>query len=175
MPQSVVEGDRKFWTGECKSLIGDSIKQRTSVAELCAWTEKVFLDPAAHAFNGDRAYVQDAQAPQYWSQCRSAIAGYYEWWSRNSEKSQSEGLAKEADFAYRQSVGLSPYNPRVVWRYVNFLFQNQHTNDAKVLIETTLKLNPEKQMDIDSDQLKSALKKLRDEAKRLSVNETHKE
>jgi len=38
-----------------------------------------------------------------------------------------------------------------------------------------LKLNPEKRMDIDSAQLKGALKKLRDEAKRLSANGGQKE
>jgi hypothetical protein len=164
LPWRTVEADHKFWAEECKSLIGSFVKEETSVQEICSWTEKVFLEPAAHVFNGNRAYVQDAQAPQYWSQCRNAIAGYYEWWSRNSEKAQRESLVKEADYAYRQSVGLSPYNPTVVWRYVNFLFQNQRTNDAKVLIQMTLKLNPEKRMDIDSDQLKDALKKLRAQA-----------
>jgi hypothetical protein len=166
LPRRAVEADHKFWTDECKSLIGSSVKEETSVQEICSWTEKVFLDPNAQAFNGDQTYLRDAQAPQYWSQCRNAIAAYYEWWIKNSEKSERESLAKEADYAYRQSVALSPYNPTVVWRYVNFLFQNQRTNDAKALIETTLKLNPGKRMDIDSDQLKDALKKLRVEAKK---------
>jgi hypothetical protein len=170
LPQAAVDADHHFWTDECKSLTGDSINEGSSVAELCVWTEKVFLDPTAHAFNGDRVYIQDALAPGYWSQCRSAIAGYYEWWSRNSAESQRTKVAKEADFAYRQSVALSPYNPTVSWRYANFLFQNQRTNEAKVLIETTIKLNPEKRMEIDTDQLNGALRKLHDEAKRLSAN-----
>jgi len=123
LPQSAIQTDHKFWTGECKSLIGNSIVEGTSVAELCAWTEKVFLDPNALVFKGNRDYVTDAQAPQYWSQCRSAIAAYYEWWSKNSEKSQAEILLKEADFAYRQSVGLSPYNTMVVWRYADSYFR----------------------------------------------------
>jgi len=39
---------------------------------------------------------------------------------------------------------------------------------SPLVFETTLRLEPEKRMDIDSDQLKSALKKLDDAAKRLN-------
>lgn len=175
LPGQIVGADHRFWTDECRSLIGDAVKERGSVGELCAWSERVFMHPNAGGFEGSRAYLKDKQAPQYWSQCRSAIAGYYEWWSKNPEKSQRTDLNEEADFAYRQSVALSPYNPTVAWRYADFLIHNQRTNDAKVLIETTLKIEPEKRMDIDSDQLKGALKKLQVEAKRLSTSEGKKE
>jgi hypothetical protein len=175
LPWQIVGADHRFWTDECQSLIGDAVKDRGSVNELCAWTERVLMHPNGGGFEGRRAYLEDKQAPQYWSQCRSAIAGYYEWWSKNSEKSRHSSLNDEADFAYRQSVALSPYNPTVAWRYADFLIHNQRTNDAKVLVETTLKIEPEKRMDIDSDQLKGALKKLRDEAKRLSTGEGKKE
>ena len=170
VPRPIVEADHQFWTDQCRALIGNVVQDGTSVPELCSWSERVFLHPESGGFEGNPAYVKDAQAPQYYSQCRSAIAAYYQWWSKKSEKSQSAGLTKEADFAYRQSVALSPYNPTVVWRYAEYLLQNQRTNDAKVLIETTLRIDPEKRMDIDSDQFKSAVKKLRAEARRFSVN-----
>jgi len=60
-------------------------------------------------------------------------------------------------------VALAPYNPTAVRRYADCLIQNQRTNDAKVLVETTLRIDPEKRMDLDSDQLKSAMQKLRAE------------
>jgi hypothetical protein len=170
LPRQVVGADHRFWTDECQSLIGNAARERGSVKELCSWTERIFADPKAAGFEGNGAFVKDKQAPQYWSQCRSAIAGYFEWWSKNSKESQSASFKEEADFAYRQSVALSPYNPAVVWRYADFLIHNQRTNDAKVLIETALKLNPEKRMDIDSDQLKGALKKLRAEAEKMSAS-----
>ena len=168
LPKSIVEADHQFWTDECRALIGKPVQNGTSVTELCLWTERIFLHPESNSFEGNLSYVKDAQAPQYFSNCRSALAAYYEWWSRKSEKSQSASLTKEADFAHRQAVALSPYNPPAVLRYVDFLFKNQRTNDAKVLIETTLRIDPEKRMDLDSDALKAAMKKLRDEAKRLS-------
>jgi len=170
LPGQIVAADHRFWTDECRSLIGNAVKERGSVGELCAWTERVFMHPNADRFEGSRAYLKDKQAPQYWSQCRSAIAGYYEWWSKNSEKSQRTNLNEEADFAFRQSVALFPFNPSVAWRYTQFLMKNQRTNDAKVLIDATLRMEPEKRMDIDSDQLKGALKKLQDAAKRLSAD-----
>jgi len=174
LPQSAVKADHQFWTNECKSLIGDGIKERSGVKELCSWSEKVFMQPNSGESGIARAYVIDREAPKYWSQCRSAIAGYYQWWGKNSDKAQQAGLNEEADFAFRQSVALFPVNPPVVWRYTQFLLENQRTNDAKVLIDATLGMEPEKRMEIDSDQLKSALKKLRDEAKRLSANGSKK-
>jgi hypothetical protein len=158
LPPPVVEADHQFWIDECRALLGKAVQDGTGMAELCSWTERVFLHPESGGFEGNPVYVKDAQAPQYYSQCRSALAAYYQWWSRKSEKSQSASLRKEADFAHRQAVALSPYNPSVVWRYADYLLQNQRTNDARMLVETTLRINPEKRMDIDSDQLKSALK-----------------
>jgi hypothetical protein len=169
LPRSVVEADHQFWTDECKALIGKAVEDRTSVAELCARNERVIIRGESGAFGGDPAFLKDAQTPQYYSQCRSAIAAYYQWWSKKAEKKQSASLTKEADFAYRQSVALSPYNASVVWRYTEYLLQNQRTNDAKVLIESTLKIDPEKRMDIDSAPLKDALKKLRAEGRKLSA------
>jgi tetratricopeptide (TPR) repeat protein len=169
VPQPVMEADHQFWTDQCRALIGNVVQTGTSVPELCSWSERIILRPESGVFGGNPAYLKDAQAPQYYSQCRSAIAAYYQWWSRKSDKSQTAGLNKEADFAYRQAIALSPYNPTVVWRYVDYLLQNQRTNDAKVLVETTLRIDPEKQMILDSEQLTSAMKKLRAEGRKLSV------
>jgi hypothetical protein len=167
LPSAVLEADHRFWTDECRVLVGNAVRVGTTVAELCSWTEKTFLHPESDAFEGTRAYAKDRQAPQYFSQCRSAIAAYYNWWSKKTDASESIRLAKEADFAHRQAIALSPYNPTTVWRYASFLLQNQRTNDAKVLVETTLRIDPEKQMTIDSDQLKTSLLQLRSAAAKL--------
>jgi hypothetical protein len=167
LPRSVVEADHRFWSNECRTLVGKVIQDEAGISELCSWTERVYLQQKPEGQGADASYLRDAVAQQYWSQCRSAIAAYYEWWGKKSEKIDSVRLTKEADFAHRQAVALSPYHPAVVWRYAQFLLKNQRTNDAKLLIETTLKTEPEKRMQIDSDQLKKAMNKLRSEAKRL--------
>jgi hypothetical protein len=169
LPQVIVEADHKFWTDECNALVGKVVEKGSSVGELCSWVEQHFSHPDPAGFGPNPDFVKDKQAPQYFSQCRSAIAGYYQWWSKKSDKPRADNLAREADFAHLQAVSLSPYNPAVVWRYVDFLLQSQRTNDAKALIVTVLRIQPEKRMDIDSDLLKGALKKLRAEAKRLSL------
>ena len=168
LPGPVVEADHQFWTDECRKLVGNVIEEVTSVTELCSWSERVLLRQESRSFEGDREFLKGAQAPQYYSQCRSALAAYYHWWSKQSEKSEAVSLANEADLAHRQAVALSPYNPTVVWRYADYLIQKQRTNDARLLIETTLRLDPEKRMDIDSDQLRGSLKKLRAQAANFS-------
>jgi hypothetical protein len=168
LPRPTMEADRRFWKDECRALIGDVVQEHTSVPEICAWSQRVYLSPGKAGFDGDLLYVKDAQAPQYFSQCRSAIAAYYDWWSRKSAKSESVELNKEADFAHRQAIALSPFNPAVVFRYAEFLLSNQRTNDAKVLIQTMLKIDPAKHMEIDSEKLKTSLKKLKAKARELA-------
>jgi hypothetical protein len=129
----------------------------------------VIRSSGAGDFDGDPVFVKDSQASQYFSQRRSGIACYYEWWSAKSGPDQSTALSREADLAHRQAVSLSPYNPVVAWRYTEYLLRNRRTNDATLLVNMVLKVDPEKRMDVDSDQLKMSLKKLREEAKRLSL------
>jgi hypothetical protein len=169
VPRSAIESDRQFWNSECRALIGDTVQKRTSVPELCSWCERMFMNPAASHFGGDPLYAKDPQAPQYYSQCRSAIARYYDWWSKKSEKSEAASLKDEADLAHRQAYALSPFNPTTVWRYAEFLLANQRTNDARAVVQTTLNLNPDSRMAIDSDPLRNALKQLRAFAAQVGI------
>ena len=81
-------------------------------------------------------------------------------------------LAKEADFAHRQAVALSPYNVEVVQRYVTYLLSNQRTNEAIILIQTTLKIEPEKRMSLDSEVLRNSMTELRKKATELRLGPT---
>ncbi len=167
IPLLAIETDRKFWTDQCQELLGGPVKQDTSVRNLCSWSELVFLHPESKRFEGNRDYVKDAQAPQYYSQCRSAIAGYYHWWAKKLGGSATELLERESDYAHRQAIALSPFNPVVIVRYTDFLLENRRTNDAKILIQTSLRIGPEKHMEVDSEILKAALEKLRLQSKQL--------
>jgi hypothetical protein len=161
VPPPVMKDDHQFWVDQCRALIGNAADETASVTGLCAWAEQIFLKPASAVFAGDSAYLKDPLAGRIFSQCRSGQAGYYAWWSQRMEKEPAE-LAREADFAHRQAVALAPYNPTAVWRYTRFLLQHKRTNDATVLIRSCLKIGPEKHMDVDSDQIQPALKKIRE-------------
>jgi hypothetical protein len=167
IPPEAMDADRKFWAAQCNSLLGTSITNQGGLRETCAWVDKVFLHSDTQLFKGDTNFLKDAQAPQYFSLCRKAVAEYYDWWSKNEASAQAEGLAQEAGVAHCQAFGLSPYNPIVAWSYAQFLLRHQRTNDAKLLIHTVLSLKPEKRMVLDSDQLKSSMEKLTGQAKRF--------
>lgn len=174
LPPTVIEADRKFWTGQIGDLLGKALlKENTSVSELCSWAEKLYVPLNLKDFAGSRVFLADRQAPQYFSQCRSAIASLYQWRSEQAAvKSESATwLAKEADFAHRQAVALAPFNPTVVWKYVDYLLRNGRTNDAGTLIGTTLKLNPSARMDLDSDSLKTSMANIRKKANELGIRE----
>lgn len=168
VPRPVMEANDQFWTAQCRALIGSAVTEHTSVAGLCSWIKRVFLQPESGAFKGNPAYLKDTAAALCYAHCRTAVAGYYRWWSKKSDKSEAARLTREADLAYRQSVALCPYNPGLVWNYANFLLQNQRTNDARVLIETTLNIDPGAHMNIQSVPFQRAMEKLRAEAKKLS-------
>lgn len=171
LSESMIEKDRRFWTEQVRALLGKSVNEITTVTGLCEWTENMHVRSNLAQFTGDRLYLMDKQAPQYFSQCRSAIAVLYQWRTEQN-KPDAAVLLPEIDFAHRQAVALSPYNPVTADRYVDFLLQQQRTNDARALIRTILRLNPEKRMVIDSNPLKKALAKFRTRAKELGITES---
>ncbi len=51
-------------------------------------------------------------------------------------------MLKEADFAFRQAFAFCPYSPEAVFRYVQLLLQTRRFDDALLIAETCLKLDP---------------------------------
>jgi tetratricopeptide (TPR) repeat protein len=51
-------------------------------------------------------------------------------------------LLKEAEFAFKQAFAFCPYSPEAVYRYVNFLLQQNRLDDALIVAQTCLKLDP---------------------------------
>ena len=51
-------------------------------------------------------------------------------------------MNKEADFAYRQAFALCPTSPEALFRYTTLLTTANRVDDAILLAETTLKVEP---------------------------------
>jgi hypothetical protein len=162
LERGIIDADRKFWSEQTRVLLGHTIEENTTVPQLCSRAEGLYLRSNLSGVSGDPSYFNDAQAPQYFSKCRSAIASLYQWRSAQTrDKEDAQALSREADLAHRQAIALLPYNVEVVWNYVGYLLGNHRTNDARALIYTTLKLDPEKRMSLDSDVLRHSLAQLR--------------
>ena len=147
LPDEMIRQDHEFWTARVAPVIGDWLTYDTSVQEICAFAQKVYLKHDFTGFKGDPRFVSD-DWPQWMSQLRSAIAGIYMWrigLSGSGVPVPPEYLSKtdanrqrmirEADFACRQAFALNPDSPEAVFRYVSFLVNQKRTTDAIALAE----------------------------------------
>ena len=168
LPQSVLDRDREYWNGLARWLVGRS--DIDSVSELCARTRALYVKRDATGFDGNPAYLTDKAAPECFSRCRSAIASIYQWRSRNAqEQYENAKLTAEADLAHRQAVMLAPFNPEVVSRYTSFLLEQKRTNEAQVLLKTSLNIEMSDWIDMETSQMTNALGKLRKTARELET------
>ena len=125
-------------------MLGDWLNYDTSVADVAAFAEKVYLKHDLGGFKGDPQFVADTWAQKAFSKLRSSIGGVYNWRGTNAgTPGEKQRMAKEADFAFRQAYALCPTSPEVVFRYVQkSAVPSDRADDARLLVETTLKLDP---------------------------------
>lgn len=125
-------------------LIGNWITYDTSIQEIVAWVERVYQRRDFTGFKGDRKFVRDDQAQKVFSKLRNAIAGIYSYRlvSMGKPGAEHQRLAREAEFALRQAFAFCPYNLEVVGRYVSFLGNFHRFDEALLVANTCLKLDP---------------------------------
>jgi biopolymer transport protein ExbD len=154
LPEDVIAQDHDYWRNLVAGMLGDWLNEQTTVREIVEFADRVYVRHDLTGFTGDPRFVQNAYAKQGFSKLRSDIAGVYAWrlgaadvpappeYQPNSE-AERQALLKEADLAFRQSFALCPYSPEALFRYARLLQQSNRTDDALLLTETFLKLDPE--------------------------------
>jgi len=144
IPEEIVAKDHRFWKEYSRRLTGDFIDYDTSVKDIAAFVERVYLHRNFRGFTGDRKFVRDDQAQKAFSKLRSSIGGVYSWRAGMSKpgSAESQRMVKEADFAFRQSFAFCPFSPEAVFRYVNLLVATQRLDDALLIASTCRKLDP---------------------------------
>lgn len=141
---SIVKQDQDYWTKTVTSMIGGWLTATTSVGDVAAFAEKVYLQHDFSGFAGDPAFVENAYACRKFSKDRSSIAGLYAWRSQHdANAAEKQRMAAAADFAFRQALALCPSSPEAVFRYVLFLMAQKRIADALVVAETGAKFRSE--------------------------------
>lgn len=168
LPRDIVRQDHQFWIDYIKPLIGTAVTDTTSVGQLCDFAERVYFRSDLSGFLGNQMFLKDRQAQQIFSKCRSSIAVVYQSRIQDS-RDDHDTMTAEADFAHRQAVALCPYSPEAISRYTEFLLTEKRTNDAKVLVRTTLKLNSKERWDAEAGSVTNSIAKIRQRAKELEV------
>jgi tetratricopeptide (TPR) repeat protein len=143
LTEEICARDHEFWSQFSDRLIGNWITYDTSVREIADWVEKVYLHRDYTGFKGDRKFLRDDQGQKAFSKLRSSIGGVYSWRIYNSKSpAEQQRMLKEADFAFRQAFAFCPYSPEAVFRYAQLLANMQRFDDALIIAETCLKLDP---------------------------------
>ncbi|HZR20438.1 MAG TPA: hypothetical protein VFE51_24365, partial [Verrucomicrobiae bacterium] len=150
LPEDVMQRDHEFWKQYSKRMTGDIIDYDTSIKQICDWIEKTYLRHDFNGFTGDRKFIHDDDGQKAFSKLRSSIGGIYAWrlspqappQYRPKSEAEFQRLLKEAEFTFRQAFAFCPYSPEALFRYVNLLLPLSRVDDALLLTETCLKLDP---------------------------------
>ncbi len=150
LPEEVYKKDHEFWSKYSERLIGNWMTYDTTVQQISDFVEKVYLHNNFEGFTGDRRFVRDDDGQKAFSKLRSSIAGVYAWRAspqcppeyRPKTQAEMNSLVRETDFAFKQSFAFCPYSPEAVYRYVNFLLQLGRLDDALIVAQTCMKLDP---------------------------------
>ena len=164
LPDEVFKRDHAFWSKYSDRLIGNWITYDTSVSNIVDFIDKVYMRHDYRGFQGDLKFVRDDQAQKSFSKLRSSIAGVYAWRLssqcpdeyRQKNAAGMQSLIRETDFAFKQAFAFCPYSPEAVFRYINFLLQYNRLDDALLVAQTCLKLDPY------NDQVRGLVKQLGD-------------
>jgi hypothetical protein len=145
LSEEIVVRDHDFWTQYAERFIGNWLTYETPVRDICAWIEKVYLRRDFGGFTGDLKFVRDDDAQKAFSKLRSSQGGLYSWRindPNNRNPATQQRMIQEADFALRQAFIFCPYSPEAVFRYANLLFVLGRFDDALLVAQTCLKLDP---------------------------------
>ena len=150
LTEDILNRDHQFWKQFSKRLTGDIIDYDTPVKQITDWIEKTYLRHDLNGFTGDRKFLHDDDAQKSFSKLRSSIGGIYAWRLspsappeyRPKTSAEYQRLLKEADFTFRQAFAFCPYSPEAVFRYAQLLLQFSRFDDALLVAETCLKLDP---------------------------------
>ena len=149
--------DQAHWKKLAGEILGDWLGGKTTVKEVCEFTDKIFLRKNMDGFNGDRAFVKNDKVNKCFSKQRSAIAGVYAWRADHAGDAEERNrMRAAADLAFRQAFALCPSSPEAVFRYVSFLTQAKRMDDAVLIAQASLRLDP------GNEQLRDLVRQLRE-------------
>jgi tetratricopeptide (TPR) repeat protein len=150
LPQDVLNRDHLFWKDYSKRMTGDIIDYGTPVRQVCDWIQKTYVRRDFNGFTGDLKFVRDTDAQKAFSKLRSSIGGVY-LWRLNPEipreyqpktPAEREAVYREADFTLLQAFAFGPQSPEAVSRYAQLLWQFNRVDDAILVAETALVIDP---------------------------------
>ena len=151
LTQDVLDRDHQFWKQYSKRMTGDIIDYDTPVKQMTDWIEKTYVRHDFNGFTGRpqvRAGRRRRRSP--FPSCAVPLAASMPGGStrrfpreyRPKTAAERERLLREADFRSCRPSRSVPYSPEAVFRYSQLLLQLQRVDDAILVAETCLVLDP---------------------------------
>jgi beta-lactamase regulating signal transducer with metallopeptidase domain/tetratricopeptide (TPR) repeat protein len=150
LPEETIARDHEYWRKLVAGMVGGWLDEKTPVTEIASFIDRIYVRHNLVGFTGDPRFVQNDYAGKIFCKLRCSIGGLYSWrFSPNAPPeyrpksyAENQALVQEADFAFRQAFALCPSSPEAVFRYAQLLMQLHHWDDAILVAETCLKLDP---------------------------------
>jgi len=144
LAEETVRADNAYWAAFCGKYIGNWIKVgETKVAEVCDFSERVYLRKELQGFSGDRQYLACLRAQDYFAKLRLATALLYLW--RCVEATQVEEKSRmwtQCVLAFEQAFALGPVNSEVASHFADTLVSVKEYDDAIRVLRICFALNP---------------------------------
>ena len=159
-PRSEISGkdtaeDQDYWKKLTDEMLGSWLDEKTSVKEICDFSDKYGLGKHLEDYKGDKSFAENESARKTFSKLRSSIGGLYAWRAEHAKDADERNrMYRAADLAFRQGYAICPVSPEAIWRYVNLLSGRRRFDDAILIVKTSLHLDP------DNQQLKDLLSQL---------------
>jgi len=150
LPEDVTARDHEYWRKLVAGMLGNWLDDRTTVREVADFVDRVYVRKNLKGFTGDPLFIQNDYATKTFSKLRASIGGLYFWRTggiapteyRPKSAAEAQRLIEEADFAFRQSFALCPSSPEAVFRYAQLLLQQRRFDDALLVAEAAVKVDP---------------------------------
>ena len=156
LSEADVAADRDYWEKLSGELLGGWLEDKTTLPDVCDFAAKYGLGKRLENYPGNKAFAENDFARKCFSKLRSSQAGMYAWRVDHAkDAAERDRMYRAADLAFRQAYACCPVSPEAIYRYVNLLLARGRTDDAVLLVKTSVELQPE------NEQLKNTLQQLR--------------
>ncbi len=143
IPDNVIQRDHDYWTQITSPMIGGWLNYDTSIKDIAAFVDKVFLQHDFKGFQGDPIFEKNEYTQLMFSKERVSIAGLYAWRAEHSSDTEErKRMRREADFAFKQAWAMDPASSEASIRYIQFLVDTSRTDDAILIARTCLAMAP---------------------------------
>ena len=127
----VVQRDRAYWNRLFNEWLGGWFGEGTPTEEVCRFCETVYQRKDLSKFKGDASFVADERVRSGFARLRASIGRVYQWQAEHAgSPPEQQRLRVEADYAFRQALGLCPSLPEASETYAKFLSATNRKEDA---------------------------------------------